>query len=214
MVTPLTRRRPWNLARETVTLDHISQGRLILGVGLGDVSDKGFTAFGEVTDAKQRAAMLDEGLEILTGLWSGQPFSYQGKHYQVSEITFLPPPVQSPRIPIWVGGYWPRKGPLRRAARWDGIHPGKINADGLISALAPSDVQAIKTFIEQHRTSTLPFDIVVEGETPTNNDEQARKYLKTFREAGATWWLEHVNLKQGGVQALYERIQQGPPETD
>src|SRR5438552_6600128 len=96
MLTPLSRRRPWKLARETVTLDHLSRGRLILPFGLGALDDGGFAKVGEETDRKVRAQLLDEGLEILTGLWSGKPFSFHGQHYSVEEMTFLPPPVQSP----------------------------------------------------------------------------------------------------------------------
>lgn len=106
MVTPLSRRRPWKVARETVTLDHLSQGRLILPVGLGAAGgDWGFTKVGEETDRKIRAERLDEALAILAGLWSGQAFSYEGSHYQVQEMTFVPPPVQRPRIPSWVVGH-------------------------------------------------------------------------------------------------------------
>lgn len=124
-VTALARRRPWKVAREAVTLDHLSNGRIILGVGLGDTgesvgSDISFTHFGEVAEARQRARMLDEALEVISGLWSGEPFSYEGQYYQVKEVTFAPRPVQTPRIPIWVGGGWPLKGPTQRAARWDG----------------------------------------------------------------------------------------------
>ena len=104
MLTPPSRRRPWKLARETVTLDHLSNGRLILPVGLGALDDGGFTKVNEVTDRKQRAELMEESLEILTGLWSGKPFSFHGQHYNIAEVTFLPPPVQSPRIPIWVVG--------------------------------------------------------------------------------------------------------------
>lgn len=120
MVTPLARRRPWKLARETVTLDHLSNGRLTLCVGVGDPLDFTYAAFAEETDVRARAAIVDEALEVLTGMWSGQPFSYHGHHFQVSEITCLPRPVQQPRIPIWIGGAYPNSGPLRRAARWDG----------------------------------------------------------------------------------------------
>jgi alkanesulfonate monooxygenase SsuD/methylene tetrahydromethanopterin reductase-like flavin-dependent oxidoreductase (luciferase family) len=116
LVTPLPRRRPWKLARETVTLDRLSNGRLILGVGIGsDHWHHELSTFGEPVDDQTRAAMLDEGLEVLTGLWSGEPFSHQGQHYTVQSARFLPMPVQSPRIPIWVAGIWPRKAPLRRA---------------------------------------------------------------------------------------------------
>ncbi len=101
MLSAPSRRRPWKLARETVTLDHLSNGRLILAVGLGAAGDDaGFYKVGEAMDIKIRAQLLDESLEILTGLWSGQPFSYDGEHYHVQTMTLLPPPVQSPRIPI------------------------------------------------------------------------------------------------------------------
>ena len=135
MVTPLSRRRPWKVARETVTLDHLCQGRLILPVGLGSTIDAGFSKVGEEMDRKIRAEMLDEGLAILAGLWSGQPFSYIGQHYQVQEMTFLPPPVQQPRIPIWVVGAWPRMKSLRRALYWDGILPTKQHSSPKGNAL-------------------------------------------------------------------------------
>src|SRR5436190_24311266 len=104
LVTPLARRRPWKVARETVTLDHLSGGRLVLAVGLGALDDGGFGKVGEPTDPRTRAERLDESLAILTGLWTGLPFGFQGRHYQVDEMTFSPGPVQRPRIPIWVAG--------------------------------------------------------------------------------------------------------------
>jgi alkanesulfonate monooxygenase SsuD/methylene tetrahydromethanopterin reductase-like flavin-dependent oxidoreductase (luciferase family) len=130
MVTPLPRRRPWKLARETVTLDRLSGGRLVLGVGLGEPPEDEYGSFGEPTDPVVRAAMLDEGLEVLTRLWSGETVSFAGRHYRVDEVAFRPTPVQRPRIPIWVAGAWPRPGPLRRAARFDGSCPLKVGPDG------------------------------------------------------------------------------------
>src|SRR6266849_4214561 len=130
MLTPVARRRPWKLARETVTVDHLSGGRLVLPVGLGVLDDLGFGGVGEPTDRKTRAELLDEGLAILTGLWSGEPFSFTGKHYTLDEMTFLPPPVQTPRIPIWVAGAWPREKSMARVLRYDGHLPDKIGADG------------------------------------------------------------------------------------
>jgi alkanesulfonate monooxygenase SsuD/methylene tetrahydromethanopterin reductase-like flavin-dependent oxidoreductase (luciferase family) len=157
MVTPLSRRRPWKVARETVTLDHLSQGRLILPVGLGAAGDWGFTKVGEEMDRKIRAERLDEALAILAGLWSGQAFSYTGRHYQVQEMTFVPPPVQRPRIPIWVVGAWPRPKSLRRALQWDGILPAKSAAyqQGSFTEMTPADIQELKTYIEQHRPPNL-----------------------------------------------------------
>ncbi len=147
-VTPLSRRRPWKLARETVTLDHLSNGRLILSVGLGDLNDAGFVQVGEVTDARHRSQRLDEALDVLVGLWSGQPFSYQGEHYNVRDVTFLPRPVQTPRIPIWVGGGWPRRGTIQRAARWDGACLSEAGATWW-AEFAPSDPEALRTRIKQ-----------------------------------------------------------------
>ena len=127
MITPLSRMRPWELASKTVTLDHLSNGRVILAVGLGAI-DTGFAEFGEETDRKTRAELLDEGLDIVTGLWRGQPFNYDGKHYHIKETKFypLPPPVQQPRIPIWVVGAWPKEKSMQRALRYDGYLPNVL----------------------------------------------------------------------------------------
>jgi alkanesulfonate monooxygenase SsuD/methylene tetrahydromethanopterin reductase-like flavin-dependent oxidoreductase (luciferase family) len=134
MITPLARRRPWKLARGTVSVDRLLNGRLILGVGLGEPAQWDFGFFDEPTDPKIRAQRLDQGLDILTGLWSGQPFRYEGEQYKVVKgVSFRPTPLQSPRIPIWVGGWWPKKPPLRRAARGDGVCP--IKGDDLPRAV-------------------------------------------------------------------------------
>lgn len=122
-VTPIPRRRPWNLARETVSIDHLSGGRLIFGFGIGSGAREEWDIFGEETNPKIRGKMLDEGLDILTGLWSGEPFAFEGNHYKVEETQFIPKPVQSPRIPLWGAGAWPHKAPFRRAAQFDGVYP-------------------------------------------------------------------------------------------
>ncbi len=111
LVTPLYRRHPWKLARETVTLDHLSRGRMILGVGLGSDLFGEISAFGGPLDDRVRAQMLDEGLAVLTGLWSGEPFSFSGAHFKINDTCFIPAPVQLPRIPIWVAGTWPSRPP-------------------------------------------------------------------------------------------------------
>ncbi len=211
-VTPLSRRRPWKLARETVTLDHLSNGRLILGVGLGDVNDPGFAQVGEVIDAGQRAKMLDEALDVLVGLWSGQPFHYQGEYYQIHEITFLPPPVQIPRIPVWVGGNWPHKGVIRRAARFDGFCGGKVHAEDEPWYLTPAEVQALKASIEHQRSVTTPFDIALGGAERGTNLEQERAMIKSLALAGATWWMEWI--APCGLEEMRTRIKQGPLRID
>src|SRR5829696_8449077 len=108
-ITPLARRRPWTVARQASTIDQLSDGWFVLGAGLGDtgehvVSDASFTHFGEERDAARRAAKLDEALEVIAGLWTGEPFSFRGEHFAIEEVTFLPRPVAQPRIPIWIGG--------------------------------------------------------------------------------------------------------------
>jgi alkanesulfonate monooxygenase SsuD/methylene tetrahydromethanopterin reductase-like flavin-dependent oxidoreductase (luciferase family) len=210
-VTPLARRRPWKLARETVTLDHLSSGRLILTVGVGDPDEADFGTFGEPTDPKIRAAMLDEGLEILKGFWSGKPYSFSGTHYQVKKCTFLPTPLQQPRIPIWVGGFWPHKRPFRRAARWDGAFP--LNAGGPFTP-PPAVLGEICEYIFQHRTSPAPFDLVIMGSTPGDDPKTARKKLATYANTKLTWWLETLFRWRNSAEAMRQRIRQGPPRFD
>src|SRR3990172_333499 len=220
MLTPLSRMRPWKLASETVTLDHLSNGRLILAVGLGAV-DTGFKAFGEVTDRKTRAELLDEGLELLTALWRGKPFNYAGKQYKVdiNKSTFAmptpPPTVQQPRIPIWVVGAWPRLKSMRRAVRYDGLLPNVIGADGKVRMTPPTpdEIRAMQEFVKANRTQTTPFEIVVEGETPGEDHERAAAIVCPFAQAGATWWLEALWATRQADKVM-ARIQQGPPFID
>ncbi len=207
-VTPLPRRRPWKLAREAVSIDHLSNGRLVLGVGVGDVGEPGFGRVGEIVDLRQRAEMLDESLEILVGLWSGEPFSYRGKHYTVDEVTFLPRPVQSPRIPIWVGGGWPNKGPTRRAARWDGSMLYKQTTDGTWHDMLPEDVRALKAMVEQQGTRATPYDIALGGNQRFADWDAQRAHIKAVEEAGATWWSEWVPAAP--LATMRAAIERGP----
>jgi Luciferase-like monooxygenase len=212
MLTPPSRRRPWKLARETVTLDHLSNGRLVLPVGLGAAGeDVGFYKVGEEMDLKIRARILDESLDILDGLWSGKPFSYEGEHFHVQEMTLLPPPLQSPRIPIWVVGAWPTKKSMRRVLRWDGLLPTK--KDVANNPMTPDDIRAMKAFVDENRTQATPFDIVWEGETPGEDREQAVAIVRPWANAGVTWWMESRwdNASRDDVEL---RIKQGPPRID
>ncbi len=216
MLTPVSRRRPWKLAGETAAIDRLSKGRLILSVGLG-ATDTGFDKFGEELDRKKRAELLDEGLDIITGLWRGQPFNYSGKHYQVKETTFFPPPppVQKPRIPIWVVGAWPRKKSMQRVVRYDGLLPCKMVPDGSFVRVTPTDIRAMKEYVVEHRKLKTPFDIILEGETPGDNPRRAQAKVKPFKDAGATWWLDSMwsetMLNRKGRTKVLKRIREGPP---
>ncbi len=212
MVTPLSRRRPWKVARETMTLDHLSNGRLVLPVGLGALDDGGFGKVGEATDRKTRAELLDESLEILVGLWSGKPFRFQGKHFHLEEMTFLPTPIQTPRIPIWVVGAWPRAKSMERVLRWDGLLPNIINADGSFGKNTPEKIGEIHRFITEHRPqATTPFEIVVEGRIPNNNPAQIKAEVQPLAEAGATWWIESMWSAPNGPEDARARLRLGPP---
>jgi alkanesulfonate monooxygenase SsuD/methylene tetrahydromethanopterin reductase-like flavin-dependent oxidoreductase (luciferase family) len=204
LLTPLSRRRPWKVARETVSLDHLSRGRLVFAAALGYPPDAEFELFGEVSDDRERARLLDEGLEVLTSLWSGREVHFEGEHYHVGPVTFQPPSVQQPRIPVWIGGWWPNKPPFRRAARWDGVAPEM--ADWSLPKV--SDVAAITDYVAQHRQVPDPFDVVINGHDCWSRQAEMTDYA----EAGLTWWLERVDperaFSEGEAGAL---IDKGPP---
>lgn len=214
MITPLARMRPWKLASETVTLDHLSGGRVILAVGMGAINT-GWREFGEETDLKTRASLLDEGLEILTGLWQGKGLHYQGEHYQVQPLDFFPPPptVQQPRIPIWVVGAWPRPRSIQRALRYDGLLPNVMTPEGEHRALTTEDVRDIRAHVHRVRGESEPYDIVVEGTTPGERPDEAAAQVLEWQEAGATWWVEAMwdAMDAEGLQRVLQRVRQGPP---
>jgi alkanesulfonate monooxygenase SsuD/methylene tetrahydromethanopterin reductase-like flavin-dependent oxidoreductase (luciferase family) len=216
LVTPLSRRRPWKVAREAVSLDHLSAGRMVLGVGSGG-GYYDFEALGEATDPKVQATMLDESLEVLNGLWSGEPYHHEGTHYHIKEAQFLPRPLQSPRIPIWVAGMWPAKAPLRRAARWDGVVP--IGRDlPLASMLTPAEIDEIVRYIAAQPGYTTPFEIVHPGITAGTDAVYDRALVATYEQVGVTWWAEQVLPELWGswtnwpLEEMRARIHKGPPK--
>lgn len=229
LVTPVPRRRPVKLAREAVSLDHLSDGRLILGVGIGNGPWE-WDYLRESSDLKLRGAMLDEALELLTQLWSGRPVLHEGPHYsfrgdhgpddpRVSSTPFLPPSRQQPRIPIWVAGVWPNRPPFRRAARWDGVVPNAADRD-FGEYLTPSELSEVVAYIGQHRLDTGPIDIVASGHTAGKEPDQDAAAVRAFAEAGATWWIEDVSPWPFGwqwegpwpIERMNDRIRQGPPQ--
>jgi alkanesulfonate monooxygenase SsuD/methylene tetrahydromethanopterin reductase-like flavin-dependent oxidoreductase (luciferase family) len=170
MVTPLARRRPVKVARETATLDHLSGGRLTFGVGLGsDEFGDEYTITGEELDGRRRAQMLDEGLEILLAAWSGELVRHRGEHYTVDAMRFLPRPVQRP-LPIWVAGLYGRPRPLRRAARYQGFFPVNLEHPDQLAEIADA----------------LPRGHDLIASLPPGVDPAP------YVEAGATWWVVEI----------------------
>ncbi|HVN27841.1 MAG TPA: LLM class flavin-dependent oxidoreductase [Candidatus Binataceae bacterium] len=207
MVTPLPRRHPWKLAREAATLDQLSNGRLILGIGLGGDWFKELSTFGYPLDDMTRAEMLDEGLAILTGLLSGEEFSFAGNHYKVAPTRFMPKPIQ-PRIPIWIAGTWPRPRPFRRAARFDGVVPMSMNIE---KDLGIDDVRAIARFIREHREVNGAFDLLHAGDLTGKSKREAADIVAPFIEAGVTWWSEAPLPWKTTLEDVRARIANGPP---
>lgn len=208
MITPLSRRRPAVLARQTATLDRISKGRLVLGVGIGSPAQGDFALFGDEADAKIRAEMLDEGLMVLEGLWSGKPFSHSGRHYTINNVRFTPPPVQRPRIPVWVGGTLPLRRPMLRAAHWDGAVPITW-ADGRLARPSPEQIAGVRDLVGEHREhGDAGFDLAVWAEV-TEDPRQLMSELPDYVDAGATWWIETAKPEPGWRAELVERIGAG-----
>jgi alkanesulfonate monooxygenase SsuD/methylene tetrahydromethanopterin reductase-like flavin-dependent oxidoreductase (luciferase family) len=216
MLTPVSRRRPWKLASELMTLDLLSGGRVILGVGLGAV-DTGFAEFGEETDRKVRAELVEETLDIVKKLFENKPFSYKGKHNQLKPMKFLPdlPKGYKPSVTIWMVGAWKREKSMARAIQYDGLLPNVIGDKGASGAYPPETVREMRAYIDQHRTLTTPYDIVVESTTPGDDPKKAADKVRPFAEAGATWYLEAMwDVKNNSLAGLLKRIQQGPPRVE
>jgi alkanesulfonate monooxygenase SsuD/methylene tetrahydromethanopterin reductase-like flavin-dependent oxidoreductase (luciferase family) len=207
MVTPVPRRRPWQLARETTTLDRLSGGRVILGVGIGSPAYGDFGIFGEPSGERARADLLDEGLDILAGLWSGEMFSYAGEHFKLDPVRFTPTPVQRPRIPVWVAGVLPNPRPIARAARWDGFVPIRFDNKGLVRP-SVADFRSVGDQIGELRGSTDGYDLAVWAEVakaPGDMDSAAAEYAQ----AGANWWIETARPGPDWWPGIQNRVAAG-----
>jgi alkanesulfonate monooxygenase SsuD/methylene tetrahydromethanopterin reductase-like flavin-dependent oxidoreductase (luciferase family) len=211
LVCGLARRRPWKVARETASLDLLSDGRLVFGAGLGSHPGE-YEDFGEDSDARVRAARLDEGLAIIDGLWSGEPLAHRGEQYSISTDAFRPRPLQRPRIPVWIAGRWPAKRPFRRAARWDGVFPTREGV-GHDQTMTPAELAEIVEYTRSHREAEGAFDVVLEGQTDGEDPARDRELVEAYAEAGLTWWIEKLGWYRGSVEQVRSRIAAGPPRT-
>lgn len=213
LVTPVARRRPEQLARQVATLDSMSGGRVIFGAGLGGPIDDEFGSFGDETDPKVLAEKLDEGLELLAQYWSGDTVNHDGRHYRVDDVTLLPATVQRPRPPVWIAGYWPRKTPMRRAARWDGAVPLFLDAN---HGVAPpvEELRELMGYLRGLRgdeAADTPYDVIVGG---ISDPADYRGVIEPLAEAGATWWDKRQLIRGTDFYRLdpvLRRIEQGPP---
>jgi alkanesulfonate monooxygenase SsuD/methylene tetrahydromethanopterin reductase-like flavin-dependent oxidoreductase (luciferase family) len=199
-VTPLPRRRPHVMATAATALDRYSNGRLILGVGLGGVPRE-FEAFGEDGDPTARAAMLDEALTLITDLWGGDRVDHHGRYYTADGVALAPLPVQRPRPPVWVGGA--SRGALRRAARWDGYTVGNVTDERGQVIVEPAELRHRLEVVD--RTDDA-FDVAVVGESEAGEPSLRDEYAA----AGATWWLECTHDLRGPFDAMLDRVRQGP----
>jgi alkanesulfonate monooxygenase SsuD/methylene tetrahydromethanopterin reductase-like flavin-dependent oxidoreductase (luciferase family) len=213
LVTPVARRRPEQLARQVATLDALSGGRVIFSAGLGGPIEDEFASFGDTTDPVILAERLDEGLDLLRRYWSGEPVNHSGRHYQVRDVTLLPASVQRPRPPVWIGGVWPHRRPIRRAVQWDGVVPLFTTAR---HGHAPSvdEVRDLVGYVRQLRAgeSDDRFEVVLGGASPVDRSK-ARDLIAPLADAGATWWDERQLQTSEDVQRLapiLRRIHQGP----
>ncbi len=200
MVIALPRHRPWVVARQAVSVDRLSKGRFVLGVGLGFPPEEEFATFGDPIDARVRAEMLDEGLEIIRGIWGGEPFSFEGTHYTVRTNRFAPQPYERPRIPIWVAGMLPNRRPLRRAARHDGVFPTYSD----LSLLTVDDVVGVKTYVERHREGPGGFDYVIAGPPRTGREYAA------LEDAGVSWYVCGPNPEGEPLARTRDWVSGGP----
>lgn len=206
MLTPLSRRKPWELAGQVATVDRLSAGRVILTVGLGAL-DSGFAEFGEETDRRIRAELVDEGLAVMQALWTAQPVSYEGRHYTLrpSEFPSIGHTAQVPHPPIWCVGALGRKRSLGRALRLDGLVPQTVDDGGARQTNLDELAAAIREIREA--TAGRPYDVIIEGSDQDHSPA-------AWAQAGATWWLESrwsAMDESDPVGAARERLAAGPP---
>ncbi|GAA3345559.1 LLM class flavin-dependent oxidoreductase [Amorphoplanes nipponensis] len=207
MLTPLPWRRPWKVASQVATVDQLSGGRAVLGIGVGALTPD-LPVTGEVTDLRERAAMMDDGIDLMRALWAGAT-SYHGPHYDYEvardDLARVGRPVQD-RVPVWVVAVWPRPKSLRRALRCDGVIPGHRSG--------PDELRALRAWLSD-RGAPPELDILAEGETPADDAAAGWATVAPWADAGCTWWLETrwelPHHSEERMREIRARIAAGPP---
>ncbi|MFF2369716.1 LLM class flavin-dependent oxidoreductase [Agromyces sp. NPDC058110] len=227
MLTPVPRRRPWELASQTMTVDRLSKGRVVLSAGLGvpEQVEPRFWLFESDPGRRERAEMLDESLGLLERFWRGESFEHDGAHYRAAAAQSMIPPtaVQQPRIPIWVVGVWPAQKSMRRVARYDGWLPNFAppgaevapGSPGFTPEVAAEAIEWLRRERERLGLEDRPFDVVQEGTTSGLDPAADAAVVRPWVEAGATWWLEaDWNVPAEGIESYARaRIVAGPPQS-
>ncbi|MCM0639456.1 LLM class flavin-dependent oxidoreductase [Cellulomonas wangsupingiae] len=216
LVFALPRRRPWVFAKQAVTVDHLSGGRVVLPVGLGVPMDGAVAAVsGEAATLRERAERLDDALTVLDRSFSGERLELRGAHVTVEGLTLRPTPVARPdgrtRIPLWVVGSFPSERSMGRAARFDGVVP-QLRGERAMDQLSPQDVAEVVAWVREHRPADAgPFDVVLHGALPADRGA-AREHVVALEEAGATWFVDALwDPATATPEALLERVRQGLP---
>jgi alkanesulfonate monooxygenase SsuD/methylene tetrahydromethanopterin reductase-like flavin-dependent oxidoreductase (luciferase family) len=206
MVTPLVRRLPWEVARQTAAIDHLSGGRLIFGAGLGS-GNREFERLGLPTDLRERAQSVEANLDLIQRLWSGESVTTTGPNFQLNGVRLAPTPVQRPRIPTWLAAGWPRLRPIHRAAAWDGVYL-MTNNQVTNQRLTPAEVVEAVTAIRAKRKGGEPFDVAANVST-SDEPDGGLAVSAAMTAAGATWTLELTPDTLSEHRAL---IRRGPPK--
>jgi len=195
MVTPLARRRPWKVAREVASLDQLSNGRMVLGVGAGDWRDPSWQRFGEEPDLRRRGEMVDKALDTIVAYWLGE---------------LKPRPVQRPRVPIWVGGTLPHRRPVERAARWDGAVIGWKTVDGTEVLISGEELRDLREWVRRLRDGDdSGFEYVMGGASRLSDLSAERARIQAMRDAGATWWIEYAGVEKP-IREIRAAVAAGP----
>jgi alkanesulfonate monooxygenase SsuD/methylene tetrahydromethanopterin reductase-like flavin-dependent oxidoreductase (luciferase family) len=208
LVTPLSRRRPWVMARQVSTLDHLSGGRVVVGIGAGSDTWREFSAFGEVVDDRDRGRMLDESLDVLRRLLNGEPVRYRGEHLSVETEPFTPRPVQDP-VPMWAACVWPNRRPLVRAARLEGCFP-LFPTSMPPPPPAPAEVAEVRTELAR-LGARADIEIVVRCALSLQDPAALRTRVSDLENAGTTWMLEGFAPGEPPADVVEQIVRRGPP---